>query len=304
MMTRALFVCALAFVGATQARAQQASAGLSPAQVTVGDVFHAVLLARVDPGTRVHFPDSLSLPADVERAGARAIRVDTLPGGELEMRAAYPLVAWRPGQHALPAAAIRVEASGGVRVAELVPGTITVNSVLPQDTTGIEPRPAKSVLGASRVWWFWPLIVLLALLVGIGLWLLYRRRRPPVGAGLVPALDPRTAALAALDAALAQKWHERGEMKTFYVAVSEALRHYMATAEPALGTDLTTTELMARANHGGALESALAVLRSADMVKFARSRPDTDRATSDWRAARDWIAAFPPPRPPEPEEAP
>ena len=298
MSTRPTIVALLLLACSSPATAQEASAGLSPAAVTVGDVFHAVVIARVPLDGRVTFPDSLELPADVERAGARWLGVDTLPDRTLELRAVYPLVAWRPGAHVIPDARITATVDGASRTAELSLGALTVRSVLPADTAGIEPRPAKDVLGPSRVWWFWPLMVLLALLVGAGLVMLYRRLRRGAAQVEAFAIDPREAALAALDAALKDGLLERGDMKRFYITVSETLRHYLASTEPGLGPDLTTTELSARANHGGTLAPALSVLRSADLVKFARSRPAAEQATADWRRAREWVESFPPPPPP------
>ena len=54
---------------------------------------------------------------------------------------------------------------------------INVVSVLPADTTGVQPKPAKDVLGPDRLWWPW---ILLAALILVALALAYwwwRRRR-------------------------------------------------------------------------------------------------------------------------------
>src|SRR5690606_16819209 len=106
---------------------------------------------------------------------------------------------------------------------------------------------------------------------------------------------PRERALAALDRARALGLLEAGEIKAFYSLVADALREFLEAVEPRWGRDLTTSELLA----GLAAEledepcSRLAgVLAAADMVKFARRRPDAAGAVGEWQAARDWVAAF------------
>lgn len=295
-MTRALLL--LIALLAQPLGGQEVRTAVVPQDITVGDVFHAVI--RVDGAGEdgVAFPDSLLLPSDLEQAGRRTLRRDTLAGA-LVWTARYPLTAWRTGKYELPQASVRLAAAGGVRVAGAGFPAFRVRSVLPADTTGIEPKPAKDVLGGNRVWWPIALAVLLLLLALAALlyWRRRRRRAHPVAVLTAPELPPRERALRALEAARRSGALEAGDVKRFYSEVSDALRTYVAARDPRLGMDLTTTELGA-ALRGAGLEDRTDALRrvleSADLVKFARRRPSSATATSDWERAREWVEWFEP----------
>ena len=288
----------LLLLAASPLPAQEVRTAVVPEAITVGDVFHAVI--RVDgAGERgVRFPDSLALPADLEMAGRRTIRRDTV-GGQPRLTAVYPLAAWRPGQHTIPPAEVRIAEPGTVRAASAAFPVVVIRSVLPADTAGVQPKPAKDVLGGNRLWWPILLLALLLLLLGAALWYWYRRRRAaaaePVPA--TPELPPRERALRALDAARARGAVEAGDLKGFYSAVSDALRAYVEALDARLGADLTSTEL-AQALHRLGRDAETAdlrrVLQGADLVKFARRRPTPLTAYDEWQRARSWVERYSP----------
>ncbi|HUF50516.1 MAG TPA: hypothetical protein VMN60_06770 [Longimicrobiales bacterium] len=273
------------------ASAQRPTSAVVPQSITVGDVFHAAVRIELPPRTDVLAPDSLPLPADLELAGRREIRYDTA-GGRRVATILYPLTAWRPTQYELPVITLRLVgdgASSSVTVA--LPG-FAVTSVLPLDTTGIEPRGAKDVFGANRLWWPLLLALLLAAAIAIGLYMWWRRRRPVAEEVVVPAVPPRAAVLAALDALERDGLIERGELRLFYIRLTEALRHFAAALEPRWSVDLTTTELAQRmraAQGAAAAVDLVRILGTGDMVKFARARADAATARADLGAARAWV---------------
>lgn len=305
MRTRALVVGLLlgpvpALGAAGGASAQEARAAVLGDSIRVGDVVPVAIRTTVAPGQRVLWPDTLPLGGpgtDLENAARVRVREDTLADGRLQLTGVYAVTPWRPGEVTLPEVAIQVVAGDEVaRTLTVEPPAFQVASVLPADTAGIEPKPAKGVIGRS---WSWGpiLLALLALLLvaGIAWWLWRRRRRTGGIAPLVPGLPPREAALAALDRAREAGLAERGEMKELYTRVGAAVRGYLGALEPAWGEDRTTTELLAvvRADAGPSVAGELAaILRAADQVKFARRRPDTAEALAEWEAARAWVASF------------
>ena len=112
-MRRLVLAVVAAFVGATGARAQEASTAVVPETITVGDVFHAAVRVDVPAGAEVAFPDTLGLAGDdIETAGRVRIAVDTI-GGAQRITAAYPLTAWRAGDTLqLPAVTYAVNEGG------------------------------------------------------------------------------------------------------------------------------------------------------------------------------------------------
>lgn len=281
---------------AGRAAAQEVRTAVAPGSITVGDVFRVAVRVDVPPGMRAVLPDSLPVSGDVENAGTRALHEERLPDGGIRYTALYPLAAWRPDTLALPPVAIRLIGGEGERRLDADLPVVVLGSVLPADTTGVEPRPPKDVLGPSRVWWLYAAAAgaaLLALaLAAILLW--RRRRRRPVSIQVQPVPIPtaREAALAMLARARELGLLERGDFRTFYSLVSEAVRHYAAALDPRWSPDLTTSEILARLRAGaGAIqvEPVERVLSAADLAKFARGRPGAELALAHWEAARQWI---------------
>jgi hypothetical protein len=287
--------------------AQTLQAAVLADSIRVGDVVPVAVRLTVGAGERVVFPPMLDLGGDLENAGRVRERVETLDDGRVQVTGIYSVTPWRPGTTALPDMAVQVlSATGEARAVSAALPPLEVLSVLPADAQMLEPMPARDVLGRNWAWWPFLLLAVGLLLLAGALWAWLRRSRPAVAEGVAaPAVPPREAALAALDAARAAGLIERGEWKEFYTRVSVALREYLHAVAPEWGEDLTTTELLARvrveAGHEAAADLA-ALLRPADQVKFARRTPDGPAALAEWEAARRWVERFRPPSAEEPVE--
>jgi hypothetical protein len=292
---RAAIVGALLLAAAGGVHAQRPQAAVLPQAITVGDVFHVAIRIDLPAGVTIAAADSLQLPGDLEQAGRRSARVDSVAGVS-RVTLLYPLTAWRPGSYTLPDVTIGIVADGARTdvVAEVPP--FDVRSVLPADTAGIEPQPAKDVLGANRLWWPILLGLLLVALAAAALYYWWRRRVPAEAVTvLAPATPPRAVALAQLDELQRSDLLSRGELKLFYQRLTEALRHYVATLDAGFGSDLTTSELSVRMRDAGGAEvlELIRILGAADLVKFAQARYPVDIAQQDLAAARGWVERVP-----------
>ena len=279
--------------------AQQIRAALSPDTITVGDVAQVGVRITAPANAAVSLPDSLVLTGDLENAGRPDVQVAENADGTRTLTAVYPITAWRPGVDTLPAFEVAVDVDGQMLLDTVRALVLTVASVLPPDTTGIEAKPPKDVLGPNWVWWMWALLAL-AIALAIGLlvwwWLRRRRRRPAV---VVPDVSPRERALSELDAILAERLYDRPSTAPFYERVSAVLRTYLADVDPRWSRDRTTSELSAAVLPAATPEMAArlrALLREADAVKFANARPDAATARRHLDAVRVWVEGFPPVR--------
>ena len=86
---------------------------------------------------------------------------------------------------------------------------------------------------------------------------------------------------------------DRGELKTHYVGVTETLRRYLEDRYGIPALESTTDELRPRLQEIS-LESilasrALAILEEADLVKFAKARPEAAAARTLLPRVRDLI---------------
>jgi hypothetical protein len=285
-------VLAAAMVGTVGAAGQRPAARLLADSITVGDPVTLLLEVPRAEGETVGFPDSLPLGGEIEFLGAAPVdAADRVPG---IAAAAYRLTAWRPGEHPLPPLDVRVVGGGRSRAVRLELPVLRVVSVLPEDTAGIEPRPPKDVIGPNRT--ILPALIVAALLTALAIALArwWLRRRTAARAQAPPSVPPGTRALEELERVRTAGLLERGEVKTFYVLTTRALRDYLNAVEAAWGAGLTTAEIDAHVDPGlrpVEKRELVTVLFRADRVKFARYRPETDEPEALWRAARDWIVA-------------
>lgn len=285
--------------------------GVEPDTVTVGERYRAIARITVPPGSRVEV--SL-VPADSEAVEVSApVQLDTSGAARGTWMATVGLVAWKTGAGTPESAVLRVTSSTGTAREVAFPFAAPfVRSVLPQDTTNLRPKGPKDVLDASlgtehnrRLLAIGGVVLaLVALLVYALLRLLSKLRRRRAE----EMMDPRARAAAALDRVAASGALERGDVRTVYVEVSDALRCLAAALSPDWGMDLTTAELSARMDAGEVPEedrsTAIGILERADLVKFARHQPSPDTARTDLAAARGWVDRIQPPvRPPRDEEA-
>lgn len=274
-----------------------------PGRATVGD--SVTVRFRVHLTERDLLSDSLPRLVAELPEGVRVLEVAPLrKAGSRALDGQARLAFYRIGRRPIPAFGIPfvriVSGQRGVLVSDSA--FVDIDSVAPagnpslKDIKDIERergpdlRLAAGLAGAA--------------LLG-GLILLLRRRPAPApvetaGAEAV-VLGPYEAALARLAQIERERWALRGEVDRHYAAVADALRRYLQDAHAVPALERTTTELAwalppALAD-GGLRERCAALLADADLVKFARRRPDEADAARLLRAARDllgrWRAAAP-----------
>jgi hypothetical protein len=147
----------------------------------------------------------------------------------------------------------------------------------------------------------WPVIIgsAVALLALLGALYSRRRRRAP---GLAPlrtesviALPPTAykLAVAAFEKIERQGWPEHGHVARHYQATMNVLRDYLESAEEVPARERTTAEVLwALPPHlvgGGLRDRFQELLDEADLVKFARWRPDRTAAGEYLRRCRDLL---------------
>jgi hypothetical protein len=165
---------------------------------------------------------------------------------------------------------------------------------------GLEPRPAADVVGSS---WDWvtvsALFFVTTLLAGVATTLVRRslagRRAAREAAASEAARSERSRlqeALDELDLLFGLGLHSDGMMKEFYQRSSGVVRTYVESLNGAWGPSLTSTELMdelKQERNGGAAPDLLSAMKSAEVVKFGRLRPDREAAELHWGALREWV---------------
>jgi hypothetical protein len=285
--------------GPAAATSQTLDLSLPAARFTVGDPIDIACSIRIPRGATLLDPVPRlldALPPDITIA-----RVDTLhPRGDAYV-GRLRLTVLRTGLQNLPVFYVRYRraAAPGAPPDTLVsrPLPIEIASVLPPGR--LEPRDVQRlepVGGGSRVLW-WPAVLAVGAAVALVVW---RRRRsradaapaiPPPQTAALP--DPYQVALARLAEIEAAAWPARGAVDRHYDLVTDALRRYLAEAAGIDALERTTAELIRLLPPPlVAADGCRGLLAEADLVKFARARPDAARAAAYLGAVRTLLSRW------------
>lgn len=305
--------CLLCTAAMAAPEAPRVELSVTPKQATVGDVLTAQVTVTAPEGV------SLTLPgqdADLGGAEVRALSTQEqqLADGSRQTTLSYQIVFWEVGEQTVkaPTVAWRV-GDGEARQAARPETTVAIKSVLPPDASAPEGSPdIKDIRGPREIPLRWhhyllaalPVLALLGLL-GLGIAALRRRRRAAVPEAVAPPLPPGEEALQALDALVAEDLPGAGQIKEHYVRLSWIVRHYIERRWRLPALEVTTSMLAESMRASGAVPgevaaAIVALLRRADLAKFAKHRPDADVARADVGEARGIVLASRRPAPEEP----
>jgi hypothetical protein len=294
-------VVAVATTGLGQeSKGVRVEARVEPSEVTVGEPFK--LTVEVTAPAKV----SLELPgkdADLSPAEVRSFdRQETEgAGGEGKVRLSYELALFEVGEREIKGPAITYQEEGGEATqVEWPAARVSVRSVLPEgaedikDIRGPKPMPLSG--------WQWAGLIAAGLLLaglvaaGIVLWRRVRGREEEEQAA--PPLPAHLQALADLDRLEAEDLVSRGEIKEHYVRLSWIIRRYLWRRYRLAALEETTSMLARSLRASGRApreaEGFLPLLAEADLVKFAKHRPEDARARGDVAAARRIVKATSP----------
>jgi len=223
------------------ALAPQVSARVTPETPAIGEVITIEIRVRATAGSDIRFPalpDSLSR---VEALDPRALR-DASTGAMVDRTAIYRLIAFDTGQASVRIGDVFVRRGGAETRHTVTLAPIRIRSVLPTDSTGKIPRPARALLEVPTMYWRW--FVALAVVLVLAVWILWswlrsRRARAdatPDAAARAHEAFAHTRALGLLEAG------EPGRHALAHVGI---VREYLAARFPETARSLTGAELVA-----------------------------------------------------------
>ena len=273
-------VALLAVAGLLQGGASARPAGVratysvEPDTVRVGDPATLRIRVIAPAGTRVIFPPAVDSTAAVEPLDPSPCtrRRSTV----VEATAIYRFLAWEVGLPAILLSPIRLVRDGYTQELRLADPRVTVESVLPADTTLRVPRPARDIVFLPPSRWPWWVLVLVGFTVAAlgGLWLQRRGRQP------LRPIEPLAEAQRAFGRLNALDLIGAGEPAKHVGTSVDILRAYLAARDGAAGPGLTTRELLRALHSDGSvpLNRVMVLLSAADATKFAGESVDAAEA--------------------------
>jgi hypothetical protein len=190
-----------------------------------------------------------------------------------------------PIEYRLPDSTVKMIAADPIK--------ITIRSVLAEGAKAdtLTPRPLKNQvsLAKSHTATIVAIITLVVLAAAAAYYFFIFRRRGRLEEAFV---DPRPAweiAFAELAMLREKDYLAKGELKAYYTELTEIFRKYIGKKFDFAAIDMTTEEIDAilagRPLDETVVHDIIGFLEHADLVKFAKYIPATERPTQDWESA-------------------
>ncbi len=289
----------LALLGGGAGSASAQSLELRPDQprALVGDEVALTVHLRLRPGQELLdlTPRNILPPP----SGVRVLGIDSLRAtGEGEFSSRVRMVFFRIGPQPIPTFSVLYRPGPGELPDTLVhaPVAMEIGSILPAGNPELKDIRPLQIIGGPA----WAPALLLALAVGAGFFYLWVRGRRAAGstsgAAVLLEAGPFDRALRRL-AAIEQHASASGNGAVpLYADVADALRECLLSAGALGHAGLTTAETAAALppalGHEGGRERLSLLLSDADLVKFARVRPDLPAALQHLDQARQLLTAW------------
>ena len=273
-------------------------ARVEPDSVFIGDRFDYVIEIDKDLVQTTHFPTFSAKDGMVELV--EELPVDTLKrdGRRLRIAKRYRLAAFQEGLINMGAAGVVyadkniVDTLYAADSVYLKVATFQIDStsqsifdLKPQQNLPFKVAEIKSYL----LWGLLALVVLVALMVALDRYLKARGRRLGDLFKPAPPQPPHVIAIAALEALHHQKLWQNNKHKLYYSLLTEILRTYIDGRWGVSAMEMTSDEIIAAMRSIELPDKArmdlTAILRDADLVKFAKFAPEAEQNENDYQKA-------------------
>jgi len=209
--------------------------------------------------------------------------------GEIVQRREYRISTYDIGDYEIPPVTVHYSLPEDTLWQKLTTESIkiTVESLKPSEEGDI--RDVKPPLEILKDWWLifrFVIAGVLILLIGILIYIFIKRRRE--GKSLIPRrekpkIPPHVIALEELEKLSAENLLEKGEIKQYYIRISEIIRQYVEDRFFIVALEMTTNQLVKILRENQVEDEAINLvenfLMNCDLVKFAKYIPSANENT-------------------------
>lgn len=264
---------------------------LSNTEITASDRIVLQLEATAPEGQPVIFPEfKENKLGEFQIAASRRSTPRLVDQGRVQLTQTYELEPFLPGDYAIPAIEIK-HAADALSTEEIA---VKVSSVLPADVPDpdIKEIAPPLDLGGTPPW-VYALVAVGVLALAAAAYYFWRRRRREVEAA-IPVIPPHELAFEDLDKLLAEDLIAKGQIKLFYLRLSNILRRYIEGRFGLHAPERTTEEFLEDLRAGTDFSSEQkSLLRRfllhCDLVKFAKHQPTRDEVDLAVGSCRTFI---------------
>lgn len=279
-----LYILALLFAAITAfGQQKQVQVSIDSTKIRIGSQANVTIKANVKPKDKVNFPQGKNIG---QLEVLEAYPTDTVKDGEGRMTQLikkYGVTQFDTGSYVIPRLPVVIN-NKTIQTDSL---RLLVTNVK-VDTLKQKMYDIKTVTAAPIVWpdWWWYLIGFVAwTLIGLVIWFFFFRRKGEKQEKAAPKvlISPIEKATRQLQQLEKKDLLQRGEVKEYYSEMANIARQYIEEAVHIPAMESTTGELieaMQRAAQRRKMalkpetyEQLEQILRNADLVKFAKSRP-------------------------------
>lgn len=255
-------------------------------EIKIGEQITYSIQATLDSTSQVVFPKALVFPLEV----VKAPKADTLlMDGKWKILQKYQLTQFDSGHFQLPKLKVFIDSLSY----ETETYDIVVNDVA-VDTTQQKMYDIKPIIQVEKSFqmpWNWIVLALILCGIAYGFYLYYKKgieKFEKKEEALIPAFDK---ALSALEELEKSQYLIKEEYKEYYSQLTNIVRSYLEEEIHISALESTTEQLIDHLEllkDSGALDLDQQtidrfdqILKTADLVKFARSKPELSKAESD-----------------------
>lgn len=308
----ALFLGALLCLSATTALAQtppKIEVEVDTLALKIGEQLRYTIQVETDTTAQVHFPEGQTFsPLET----VEAIISDTLwKGDRMTLERIYALTQFDSGAYTIPPQIVTVDRqqfftdSFQIRVTDVAVDTSK------QKMFDIKPLiPVER--GPSKIWKILPWVLLGLLALGAALYFLLRKK-PLSQEEREALLPPYDRALLELKKLENSQYLIHDQYKEYYSQLTDIVRSYLEDEVQVSAMESTTLQLISKLEmlkdagelklDDGTLQQFQKILETADLVKFAKSKPATSVAEQDRKLVEEIVEKTHRAKPePSPEE--
>lgn len=180
---------------------------------------------------------------------------------------------------------------------------LAVNDVEGVDTVNVEIKDIADIIKVRYTFWEifrWVLLGLAVAAVAVGIIYVVRRvkaHKPIIELHPEPVVPPDERALKDLETLRREELWQNGKVKEYYTELTDIVRRYLEEAWQINSTDMTSDETLeayhtSRAADEGNEAKLRQMLRTADMVKFAKGEPLPNEHTQAMNHAVEFVGAL------------